>query len=235
MSGRAGQGRVRAARADQRDHPSSISAATRPALRSGAQHLRQKARRCGRVLGASAGTIRSGGVAHGGHVRLHDISIASHLLRRVVRSKRSHPTPWSSSNHRCGAVKGRRGSNLPVQWREREGPESAAKLSLPDALVKFRSQSDLPTLAIVHRKPGVRCIHDIGTRKAPRANVRRRLRDQWFQPCPLRILRSLGQPSPAAAKSDGAPPCTSLFITATSPIATNHVIQRRVTRFWVRF
>ena len=102
------------------------------------------------------------------------------------------PPPWSSSNHRCGAVKGRRGSNLPVQWREREGPESAAKLSLPDALVKVRSQSDLPTLAIVHRKPGVRCIHYIGPRKAPRANAGRRLRDQRFQPRPLRIPQVAG-------------------------------------------
>jgi hypothetical protein len=104
-----------------------------------------------------------------------------------------------------------------------------AKLSLPDALVKVRSQSDLPTLAIVHRKPGVCCIHDIGPRKAPRASTRRRLRDQGFSHVHSASLRSLGQPSPAAAKSDGAPPSTWLFTTATSSVATNHVIQRRAT------
>ena len=181
MSGRAGQGRVRAARADQRDHPSSISAATRPALRSGAQHLRQKARRCGRVLGASAGTIRSGGVAHGGHVRLHDISIASHLLRRVVRSKRSHPTPWSSSNHRCGAVKGRRGSNLPVQWREREGPDSA-QLSLRWPVFGMRTDAPIPVIARRQSKCLKRMVSSY-SEAVRNAACRRPLRESF--PCRL--------------------------------------------------
>jgi len=59
-------------------------------------------------LGASAETIRSGGVGHGGH----------------DQKDRTAP-PWSSPNHQSGAAKGRRGSNLSVQWREKEGLESA--------------------------------------------------------------------------------------------------------------
>ena len=74
MSGRAGQGRVRAARAGQRNHLFRL----------------QPDRR---VLGAPALTTRTGRVGDGGHVRLHGITVVSHLLRRVAGSKRSHRTP----------------------------------------------------------------------------------------------------------------------------------------------
>jgi len=34
--------------------------------------------------------------------------------------------------------------------------------------------------------------------------------------------------------SDGVPPSTSLFAITVSPVAVNHAIRRRATRFWVR-
>ena len=72
--GELGQGRVRAARAGQRNHLFRL----------------QPDRR---VLGAPALTTRAGRVGDGGHVRLHGITVVSHLLRRVAGSKRSHRTP----------------------------------------------------------------------------------------------------------------------------------------------
>src|SRR5215469_4056066 len=52
---------------------------------------------------------------HGGHVRLHGMSFASHLLRRVARSKdRTHPLGVLQITTNAARLEAGSGLNLPV-------------------------------------------------------------------------------------------------------------------------